>query len=264
MTTRSHVPTRRGFTLIEMVISTALMALILGGGYACLRSGIQSQALVDSRTEAFQNARVALKLLSADLRNACPLSDKYEFLGMNRELGTAEADNLDFGTRNYAPQQPGEADFCEVSYYLRKAEKAPGRLDLYRRRDPSRDDEPLAGGTEELLVEGVQALRLEYYDGFEWFDEWGDPEGKHKNSPNLAGRSNLAGLPEAVRITLSLAVGKVAKPSDPQGEPPKPDAEPPFLVQTVAKLNIPPRASSANSSGSGSSSAPRPATGGAR
>lgn len=264
MNARSSIQNRRGFTLIEMVISTALMALILGGGYACLRSGIQSQALVDSRTEAFQNARVALKLLSADLRSACQLSDKYEFLGMNREIGTAEADNLDFGTHNYTPQQSGEADFCEVSYYLRKAEKTPGRLDLYRRRDASRDDEPLAGGTEELLVEGVQALRLEYYDGFQWFDEWGDPEGKHKGSPNLAGRSNLAGLPEAVRITLSLAVGKPAKPTEARGGAPKPDAEPPFLVQTVAKLNVPPAASSARSGGSGSSPASGPATEGAR
>src|SRR5437867_11011083 len=62
------------FTLIELVISSALMALILVSAYLCLTSGLASRKLIESRAEAVQNARVAMALLSADLRCACPLS----------------------------------------------------------------------------------------------------------------------------------------------------------------------------------------------
>jgi type II secretion system protein J len=229
---------RRGFTLMEMVISIALMTLILGAGYACLRSGILSQNLIHQRTDAFQNARVALNLIASDLRAACRLSSEFEFLGMSREIGADEADNLDFATRRYSPQASGEADFCETSYFLRKSPRS-GLLTLFRRRDASPDRDPLAGGVEEPLAEGIKSLRLEYYDGYEWFDEWGDPQGKRKGQPDLRGRSNLSGLPEAVRITLAVRVGS-PPPSQTQGMPPRESVtaneDPPFVVQTVARL----------------------------
>lgn len=256
---------RAGFTLIEMVLSVALMTLILSAGYACLRSGILSQKLVDTRIDAFQNARVALNLMAADLRGACRLSEKFEFLGMNRETGGAEADNLDFGTHHYTPRAPGEGDFCETSYFLRNNPKS-GSLTLFRRRDASPDSEPLAGGVEEALAEGIKSLRLEYYDGFEWFDEWGDPQGKRKGEPDLRGRSNLSGLPEAVRITLAVRVGaaSLTRSRDLNSSPKETQEEdPPFIVQTVARI---PSVNSAPGSGrsGGNQPASAPNLGGTR
>jgi len=218
------------FTLIELVISSALMTLILVSGYACLSSALSSQKMILARGEVAQTARVTLAMISADLRSATVLSKEFEFLGMDRTLGEIEADNLDFGSRNYTPRGPGEGDFCEVSYFV-APEPESGKLSLWRRRDPTLDDQPLAGGSREEIARGVRGLRFEYYDGWEWFDEWGDPEGKGKAENSFLLQSNLSGLPEAVRITLWLESnekGSAARESD----------ESSMVFQTVARLNL--------------------------
>jgi type II secretion system protein J len=214
-----------GFTLIEMVISAAIMTIILAGAYLCLNSGFRSQKLVETRADIAQSARVALAMICADLRCAKPLSKDIDFLGMQRTIEDAEADNLDFGTCNYHPKKARESDFCEVSYFV-SAEPKSGQLSLWRRRDPTPDDEPLAGGVPEEIARGVRELRLEYYDGLDWFNEWGDPSGKKKKADDsLKLQTNLSGLPEAVRVTLTMGS---ARNRD----------EAPMTFQTVCRLNL--------------------------
>jgi prepilin-type N-terminal cleavage/methylation domain-containing protein len=70
-------PVNQGFTLIEIVITTALMSVVLTSAYICLNAGITSRKAVEDRTEVLQSARVALSRISADLRAACPLSRKF-------------------------------------------------------------------------------------------------------------------------------------------------------------------------------------------
>src|SRR5207249_11951792 len=101
-----------GFTLIELVISAALTAMILVSAYVCLSACYSSQDLIEPRIDAFQNARVAMGLITADLRAACVLSKESEFVGMRRRLGDADADNLDFATHNYTPRHARQADYC--------------------------------------------------------------------------------------------------------------------------------------------------------
>jgi type II secretion system protein J len=215
-----------GFTLIEMVISAALMAMILAAAYLCLSSGLRSQKLIESRADIVQGARIAISMMSADLRGARPLSKDIAFLGMQRMLEDVEADNLDFGTGNYTPKRRGESDFCEVSYFV-SPDPNSGQLALWRRRDPTPDDEPLSGGSREEILRGVRGLRFEYYDGLDWYDDWGDPSGKNKAQTSLRLEPNLEGMPEAVRITLS--VGSTRD---------KEKAEPPMVFQTVCRLTL--------------------------
>ena len=224
---RGRVPS--GFTLIEVVISSALMGLILVSGYLCLSSGFSSQRLIESRSEAVQSARVAMALMSADLRCACPLIKDLPFLGMHRMLGDIEADNLDFGTHNYMPRRARESDFCEVSYYI-DVERESGKLSLWRRRDATPDDEPLSGGSREEIARGVRGLKFEYYDGWDWYDDWGDPQRRRKAEMSLKEHPNLFGMPEAVRITLRIEPPSRSKSSD--------SSEPPLVFQTVARLNL--------------------------
>ncbi len=194
---------RSAFTLIEIVISAALMSLILVSAYFCLSSGVASQKLVESRSEVLQKGRVAMSLMSADLRCATPLAAKIEFLGTHRMLGDVEGDNLDFGTHNYTPRRANEGDFCETSYFLKKDPKSDTYA-LWRRRDPTPDPEPLDGGKQEEIARGVHSLKFEYYDGFDWYDDWGDLNGAAKIENSNKDHPNLTGMPDAVRITLSL------------------------------------------------------------
>ena len=95
-----------GFTLIELVISAGLMAIILVSAYLCLQACFSSQNLIEPRIDVFQNARVAMALMTADLRSACVLSKESQFVGMHRMSAEVEADNLDFATHNYTPRRP--------------------------------------------------------------------------------------------------------------------------------------------------------------
>jgi type II secretory pathway component PulJ len=222
----SRVFTARAFTLMELVISGALMSVVMVAAYLCLTAGTGSQRLVERRSDAAQSGRVAMAMIAADLRSAVQLSKEHEFIGMRRALEDIDADNLDFATRNFVPTRPEEGDWCETSYFVQKDAKT-GEYLLLRRRDPTPDPEPLSGGNAEEIARGVKGFRLEYYDGWEWFDEWGDPEGKEQFS--ALPEPNASGMPEAVRITLTLATGEKV----PAGV-----EEPTFVLQTTARLNM--------------------------
>ena len=202
-----------------------------------------------------------MALLSADLRAACPLSPDLEFLGADRMLGDVEADNLDFATHNFAPRRPHEADVCEVSYYVQK-DRDSDSFSLWRRRDATLDAKPLDGGSRELIAEAVRGVRFEYYDGFEWYDTWGDLEGKVAATTRLD-RWNLYGMPEAVRITLWLDHNQRKVGRTPRDTP---AAEPPRMFQTIARLNLagaPSDDSADANDGGGPATGTLPTTGGA-
>jgi hypothetical protein len=245
-----------GFTLIEIVISSALMALILVCGYACLNAAVSGRKTMEPRLEVFQNARVAMAIMSADLRAACPLSKDYDFLGMHRMLGEVQADNLDFATHNYTPRRPREGDFCQTSFFLEKNPES-GLYTLWRRRNPRIGLDPLAGGSREEIATGLVGLKFEYSDGYEWYDSWGDVEGRGKLQSSRRERYNLDGIPEAVRITLLFDSNpRPTKALGSESEAPSEQAtaEPPLVFQTVARLNLAaiPRRNATQSSDSGS------------
>ena len=257
-TFQSKVDSRRAFTLIEVVISAALMALIIVSAYLCLNAAVSSQKMIEPRSTVFQNARVAMSLVAADLRCACPLSKDSAFLGMHRMMGTVEADNLDFATHNYTPRRPREGDYCQVSLYLDKDPES-GQYVLYRRRNPAIALDPLAGGTREEIARGLLGLRFDYYDGFDWYESWGEVDRRSKAQTSRRERYNLEGMPQAVRITLMFDPNPKSKPADssvtaassPSTE--EPATEPPLVFQTVARLNLAMAAQNASASGSDTS-----------
>jgi hypothetical protein len=182
--------------------------------------------------------------MTADLRAACPLGTNSPFLGVHRTAGDAMADNLDFATHNYTPKHPHEGDFCQMSYFLDR-DPDTGRFSLWRRRNPTIAFDPLSGGTKDEIASGVLGLQFEYFDGLDWYDTWGDATGKAQTSQRS--QPNLAGMPEAVRITLWFSADPPRRKSEtPPEEPPH---EAPMVFQTVARLNL----ASASSGGGGSS-----------
>jgi prepilin-type N-terminal cleavage/methylation domain-containing protein len=248
MRIRPNINRPPGFTLIEVVISAALMALILTSAYMCLRAALAGQKLVEPRADILQNARVAAALLTADLRSACPLSTNYQFLGTRRKLGEVDADNLDFATHNYTPRRAREGDFCEVSYFV-DMDQETGQFGLWRRRNPTMALDPLSGGSREEIAQGLLGVRFEYYDGTDWYDDWGDEKGGEKAATSNREHPNLEGMPKAVRITLLFD-------SNPKSKPVPGAAtraiEPPLVFQTVAQLNLADAAQRTASSGSSS------------
>ena len=260
MNIRSKSPWHQiaAFTLIEVVISSALMALILMSAYLCLSAGLNSQKLIEPRAEIIQNARVAMAILTADLRGACPLGKDYQFLGERRLLGELEADNLDFATHNYTPRRPQEGDFCEVSVYLDQ-DRETGQFSLWRRRNPMIAPDPLSGGSREEIAKGVVGVRFEYFDGFDWYQSWGESKpAKRESSQKL--QPNLSSMPAAVRITLLLDSNpKAKKIPNAEGRV----LEPPLVFQTIVRLNLAENSSSRAAAPTGQPATPDAQAGGA-
>jgi hypothetical protein len=202
--------------------------------------------------------------MSAELRSACPLSTNSEFLGMPRRLGDLQADNLDFATHYYTPRRPREADFCEVSFFLDR-DPETGGLSLWRRHNPTIAPDPLSGGRRQELAKGVAGLKFEYYDGYDWYDSWGDVEGRGKPQTSLRERGNLYGLPDAVRLTLWMEANPAARRREPATAP-NAASEPPLVFQTVARLNLAPaeraRSSATTSNGQNDATPSQPNQGG--
>jgi hypothetical protein len=178
-----------------------------------------------------------------------------------------EVDNLDFATHYYTPARSREADYCEVSYFADKNPKS-SYFSLWRRRNPALAPDPLTGGSREELARGLRGLKLEFYDGLDWYDSWGDINAKKKETNSTVVASNLFGMPEAVRITLMLdaAPPKRNAPAETEEEHPAP----PLTFQTVVRLelaDVPAPAAGAggsdNSAPANNGGAPQPGGGGA-
>jgi len=241
-----------GFTLIELMISASVASIILVASYLCLNAGVASQKMIEPRTEVLQSARVALAMMSADLRSACSLCPDFDFVGEERALGEMEADNLDFATHFYMPARTGEGDYCQVSYFVEKG-RGTTNFSLWRRRNPHIAPDPLSGGSREEIARGLRGLTLEYYDGLDWWDNWGDASIKKKVKYTTVQAPNLSGFPEAVRITLLL---------DPNPEKGGEKREPPLVFQTVVRLEMADAAAATGGSSAPDSSQSRQNPGG--
>jgi len=234
--------------------------MILVSAYLCLSSAIASRKLIEPRVDILQSARVTMAILTADLRAACPLAKEFQFLGMARKLGDVEADNLDFATHNYTPRRPREGDYCQISVFLEKDPRS-GEYVLWRRRNPTIAPDPLSGGTREEIARGLRGVQFEYYDGYDWYETWGELPNGGKVKSALREQSNLAGIPEAVRITLAFdtrASPKTSVPVEPS------TTEPPLVFRTVVRLNLAASSLPAGSGNEGSATAIPNGSGSAR
>jgi hypothetical protein len=155
--------------------------------------------------------------------------------------GKVVADNIDFATHNYTPKHPREGDFCETSYFLDKS-SAPRKLALFRRRNPLIAQDPVSGGKREEIAPSVRGLELEYYDGLDWYDTWGDITGKKQAGSDIE-HPNLDGMPQAVRITLSFDSDPASKKANeeeaeiPTSDTPRTNSNA-LVFQTVVYLEL--------------------------
>jgi hypothetical protein len=67
---RRRLPDQRGYALSELLVSAAVIVLLMAAVFAVQRGGQHAYLLGSNRVETQQNARVALSLISRELRTA--------------------------------------------------------------------------------------------------------------------------------------------------------------------------------------------------
>jgi general secretion pathway protein J len=159
----------RGFTLLEVMVSVGLLAMVGAMIYSTMAVTVTAQKTAARTHELYHAGWVAMNKMVRDLSTAF-LSKHVSVLEKNREtLFLGKSDKVTFtylGHFRWHPETP-ESDQGVVSYYVKNKQ-------LLRREKTIIDDNPEKGGHEDVLAYDVKTLELEYWDfeAMDWTDDW--------------------------------------------------------------------------------------------
>jgi general secretion pathway protein J len=189
----------RGFTLLEVLVASAILSLVLAALYGVFSRTLASQRLAEGRADRSRSARIVLLRLGEDLQASLPFTkENSHFAGETRQGDAFPAGVLSFIslTQTQASSTSREGDVNEIGYDLFPDLTVPGSYYLMRRVNPDPGiTDPAADhalNTEEYpLLSLVRGLRFRFFDGRIWREEWGQDDTRNK-------------LPRAVEATLYL------------------------------------------------------------
>lgn len=187
-----------GFTLMEMVLTLAIVVAILGVIYAVFVTTIAGQQEIENLMDSTSIGPSIMMQIIQDLESlTIPTGDKNYFLGQDTQDSIHDTDRIDFVSSALAlsteENKPQFATLNEVSYLLKRNDKESSLSHLfilYKRHQPHIDEEPQKGGILHEIYNRCRGLDLKFYDGKDWLDGWNHRE-KGK-------------LPEAMKIKLTL------------------------------------------------------------
>jgi type II secretion system protein J len=192
---------RRGFTLLELSVATAIFAIVVAATYSLFDSARGITTRAEFRAQLFQSARAALQSVEDDLRGAVMLGTAYDtgFIGTNVGSEKEPLDKLEFVSVNrhsasaYDVTQPEVVrgiDVCRVSYMVEADEKRKPHgllrerpLELTPPNGPVHRDEDVTG-----LGDDVAYINFRYFDSGQWLDTWDSTQTRK--------------LPKAVEVTV--------------------------------------------------------------
>ncbi|HYG76473.1 MAG TPA: prepilin-type N-terminal cleavage/methylation domain-containing protein [Planctomycetota bacterium] len=163
----------RGFTLLELLVSITMMALIAGSLYGSMYVGFRAQRSATTKIEPVRTATLALEMLRQDFDAALPPTGILAGAFIATDGGGLTGfDSVVFYSCSHVAQ-PGESasDIRKVELGVMQAE-GDSRHILVRRITgnllPS--SEPLI--REQVLCRNVTAFDIHYYDGTQWLENW--------------------------------------------------------------------------------------------
>ena len=179
-----------GFTLLEILISIAILSVILSVIYGSYHSSVRTIQAVQADSDLQRTIRLILDRMSEDIRSAyiSQFTDpsetmKFAFVGEDNWDGVFPADTLNFtsATRKLYESNHPHSIFSEIGYVLENDE-ATGRKKLMRRESTVVDRDITTGGTVLEMGLQVRGVDLKYLDANnETWDFWDSTTGEHEN-----------------------------------------------------------------------------------
>lgn len=160
----------RGFTLLELIISIVLIALIVVITSGGMRMSYRSVDKGERKIESLERYRTSLALIEAQIESAAPLSFEEEAQKRYYFEGTANTMRL---TTNYSIWG-GQKGYVIVDYTIKSDNN--GMKSLYA----SEGTIGAKNSRETLLLFGLNQIAFEYYfkdpteDEGVWIEEWND------------------------------------------------------------------------------------------
>jgi general secretion pathway protein J len=189
----------RGFTLLEILVASAILSLVLAALYGVFSRTLASKRLAEERADRSRSARIVLLHMGEDLQASFPFTrSNARFSGETRRTSAFPEGALSFVSFAQTPVSSAghESDLNEIGYTLLPDPATPGSYSLVRRvnLDPGVTD-PAADWSLEKdaypLLSRVRGLSFRFFDGHTWREEWGQDDTRDK-------------LPQAVEATLYL------------------------------------------------------------
>ncbi|WP_437317077.1 type II secretion system protein GspJ [Sorangium sp. So ce385] len=212
-----------GVTLLEVIVSVAILAIIGTLIYGAFDGMSRSRAGISRISDRYHQGRGAIARVSRELQAAFlsrhQPADKNIAVRLTAFTGedSSPADRVDFTAFAHRRllRNAHESDQCEIGYFgSRDPER--DKLDLVRREAKFIDLEPTRGGVVNVLAEDIESFNVRYLDPItgEWVDSW--------DSTQPA--AQFERLPSQVWVTLVLNGG-------PGGEPIKFETKVPIAMQ---------------------------------
>lgn len=165
----------QGFTLVEILIALAILAMIVVSTFTIFKSSSNSWQKGEARSERYQNARTAIGRMSTEISQAV-ISEN----GSDRFIGNKE----DMSFISFVSTAGGVFELTEVKYWL-----DPEQMLLMRNEDTEPDYDFATQDYSDVLADNISGLEFFYYDGKDWSDKWDSD-------------ADAAGLPKAVKIRM--------------------------------------------------------------
>lgn len=164
---------RRGFTLLEVILALALMALVLSLIQGAYSGAARSRALSGAASREAHAAAMALDRLVNELASAF-ISTGTEFRARATRF-VAETGMDDWATLSFVTRLsplPGSlpGGEAEVGYLVERDDDGVPRL--RRRESRNLDGDPEEGGVPYTVLPRVTRFRVLCYDGSEWLEGW--------------------------------------------------------------------------------------------
>jgi general secretion pathway protein J len=235
------LPRRRrghaGVTLLEVLVASAILSLVGVMIFAAFEHTGRVRARLGSRQEHDHVARIALQKISRDLRGAflsAHVNPNQQLVAVVTAFvgrDSTPGDQVDMTTFTHRRLMRGvhEGDAAEVGYRVEARRGGEATVyDLLRRESARIDNDPLRGGTLDVLVPDVASFSLRYYDQAtdQWVDTWDTTQ-----ATGQAGR-----LPPRVRVALTIREGEARGGST--GER-RYLTETPIMIQEVLRFGLP-------------------------
>jgi type II secretion system protein J len=168
----------KGFTLVEILIALAILAMIVASTFTIFRSASKSWQKGETRSERYQNARSAISKMSTEISQAVVNSSPLcKFTGDKNTVSFV----------SFVSTGSGVFELSEIKFWLDTDKKL-----LMSNDDVDPDYDFTTYDHSDVLSGGISELEFSYSDGSAWTDTW--------NSDQVLG----IGLPKAVKVKIKV------------------------------------------------------------
>ena len=182
---------REGFTLLEILIATFILAVVISTVYAAFNGTFRiiKDSEEDSRT--YDMARTTMQRLLNDLDNAAVSGGKFVFIAREANVPDAGFVDLTFASRSHLPFSEDDipSGLTEITYYIDEDASGDGYRLMRKDSLSEAGDQEGSGQRGFVLCEQLLSLTYQFIDAkgmaHDFWDSSGDREGEKNKVPAI-------------------------------------------------------------------------------